>query len=58
MCFGQDLTIPGVSNLASVWHHSEAKNNEGSRIVDITEKAGHRHQHAQNMILGLFAPAR
>ena len=55
MLLNQDLANPGVSNLASVWHYWETKTNEGMCIVYITEKAA--HQHVQNTILGLFAPA-
>ena len=48
MLYIEDLAIPGVSNLESVW---ETKPNEGSCIVYITEKA------AQNVTFGLLAAA-
>ena len=55
MRYSEDLDIPGVSNLASVWHHWETKTNEGSGIIYITEKAA--HQHTQNITFRLFAAA-
>ena len=48
MHYSENLAIQGVSNLASVWRHVEAKTNEGSHIVYITEKFA--HQHVQNAV--------
>ena len=55
MRFSEGLAIPGVTNLAYIWFHEEAKANEGSPIVSITEKAV--LQHVQNTTFGLFAAA-
>ena len=55
MHYRENLAIPGVSNLASLKHHSKTKTNESSGIINITEKLA--HQHAQNATFGLFVAA-
>ena len=52
----KDLAIQGVWNLILVWRHKETTTNEGSRIINITEKVV--HQHVQNATFGLFPAAR
>ena len=60
MRYSEDLSIPGVSNLAeprlSVTSLEDKDQCKGSIIVYITERDS--HQHAQNASFGLFAAAR